>query len=225
MSSTDVGDAVELTYSAAVGTTVTVSWLDPDLVPVFEDEAVPESPPASGLFPKVFLPTRPGVWTAVFTGSGASTNVEQFSIRANALTGPPPLATVGDVGEQFGTMTVAQQSLAGTLVRAASKLVRSRFPRIDAQIAAGLLDPEVVALVVTNMVLRVLRNPGGLRSETIGPFSKSYDTGDAAGLLTITKDEHGMLVPTRSGAGAFAVGSIMMRPGLAPPPTGLTRGW
>ena len=53
---------------------------------------------------------------------------------------------------------------------------------LDADITAGLLDPELAALTVANMVLRVLRNPSGLRAETTGPFSRTYDTTAAAGL-------------------------------------------
>lgn len=224
MSSIDVGDAIELTFTTASGATVEVTWLDPDEASVFEDQPVAEAPPGSGKFPFTFLPTRAGTWTALFTASGAATAVERHYIRASPITGPPPLAVVGDVTNQFGTLTPAQEGLTNALLRAASKLVRSRFTQIDANLAAGLLDPDVVALAVTNMVLRVLRNPGGLRSETIGPFSRSYDTGDAAGLLAITDQERSMLTPVRPGA-AVAVGSIMMRPGLAPPPIGLRRGW
>jgi hypothetical protein len=214
-----------LVYTTATGAAVRRSWYDPDDQPVVELELVAESPSGSGKYPYVLQATSPGVWTARVTVSGAATAVEEYFVYARAVPAEKPLAVTGHVVEQYGPLTPAQEGLTGSLLRAASKLVRSRFPRIDAQIAAGLLDPEVAALAVTNMVLRVLRNPGGLRAETIGPFSRSYDTGDAAGLLTISKHEQAMFVPTRSGAGAYAVGSIMMRPGLAPPPTGLCRGW
>jgi hypothetical protein len=225
MTTVDVGDAFELVFTTATGATVLRSWYDPDDLPVVELEPIAEYPPGSGKYPYVFQATRPGIWTARVTVSGTATAVEEHYVYARPVPAEKPLAVIGQVTEQYGTLTPAQEGLTSALLRTASKLVRSRHPRIDVQIAAGLLDPEVVALVVTNMVLRVLRNPGGLRAETIGPFSKSFDTGDAAGLLTITKDELTMLTPTRSGAGAVAVGSIMMRPGLAPPPTGLSRGW
>jgi hypothetical protein len=215
MSSVDVGDAVEVTYTGTTGSTVVVSWIDPDLEPDFEDAAVTETPPGSGRFPYIFQPSRAGTWTARFDETGNDQQVERYYIRAADITGPPPLAVLGDISEQFGSMTVAQQQLANALLRAASKLVRSRFPSIDQQIRDGKLDADVVALGVTNMVLRVLRNPGGLRSETIGPFSRTYDTTAAAGLLVITASEEAMFSPSGVTAPNTAIGTARLRSGLA----------
>jgi hypothetical protein len=223
----DVGDAIELTFSTTTGATVAVSWFNPDMDAVVDQVAVVESPAGSGLFPYTFLPTDAGVWTAQFTASGAATAVERYYVRATALTGLPPLAAIGDVVGQFGALTPAQEGLTGWLLRAASKMVRARFPNIDAQLAGGTLDRDVVALAVANMVLRVLRNPGGLRSETVGPFSRSWDTRVAAGLLVITDEEAAMFTPVVTlPATVNPVGTIYLRPGLAPYPKGLNRsGW
>lgn len=215
MSSVDVGDAVDITYTGTTGSTVVVDWLDPNLTAVTSAVTVPEFPASSGKFPAVFLPSGPGTWTAVFRESGNDTQIERFYIRAALPTGPAPLAVLDDVREQFGTLTVAQVTLTNALLRAASKLVRSRFPSIDAQILAGRVDADVVALAVTNMVLRVLRNPAGLRSETIGPFSRTYDTTAAAGLLVITEAEQAMFTPSAVAAAATVpVGTIQLQPGF-----------
>jgi hypothetical protein len=223
----DVGDAIELTFATATGATVLVSWFDPNMDAVIDQQAVAEEPAGSGSYPYTFLATDAGVWTAQFTASGTATAVERYYVRATALTGPAPLAAIGDVAGQYGTLTPAQESLTGWLLRAASQMVRARFPNIDAQLAAGTLDRDVVALAVTNMVLRVLRNPGGLRSETVGPFSRSWDTRVAAGLLVITDDEAAMFTPVITlPATVNPVGTVLLRPGLAPPPKGLSRrGW
>jgi hypothetical protein len=218
MTSVDVGDAVELTFATASGADVVYTWLDPDQQPVLEDQPVLEAPTGSGRFPVTFLPGRAGTWTATFTAAGAATAVERYYIRASALTGPPPLAVVGDVAEQYGSLTPAQEGLASALLRAASKMIRARFPAIDTQIAAGSLDPDVVALGPVNMVLRVLRNPNGLRAETVGPFSKTYDTSAAAGQLVLTDDDAALFTPTAVLAAAtIGVGTIRVTPGLAPP--------
>lgn len=225
MSSVDAGDAIELTFTTATGADVASVWLDPDGATA-DGQAVSEAPPGSGKFPATFLPTRAGTWTALFTASGAATAVERYYVRANSATGPAPLATIGDVTDQFGVLSVAQEGLAGGLLRAASKMIRARFPAVDTLITAGRLDPDLVALAATNMVLRVLRNPGGLRSETIGPFSRAFDTTHAAGLLVLSSDEMPLLSPTVTvSTAAVAVGTIMLRPGLAPPPYGIRRGW
>lgn len=222
MASMDVGDAVTVTFTTTPGATVVVSWIGPNGLTAIDRAAVVESPAASGKYPSTYVVNAPGVWQVLYTASGTATQVERFYVRANALTGPPPLATAGEVAEQFGALSPTQEALTATLLRGASKLVRSRFPRIDAQIAKGVLDPDVVALAVVGMVLRVLRNPQGLRSETVGPFSRAYDTSAAAGLLVITADDESMFKP--NAARLSRARTIMARPGLAPWPHG-ARPW
>jgi hypothetical protein len=223
MSTVDIGDAIELVFSVTPGCAVTVTWLDPAGTAVLTDVAVPEDPVGSGLFPYTLAPNTAGVWTAQFTASGAATAVERFYVRARPVVGSPaPLATVGDVAELFGTLGPVRQSLTVALLRHASRMIRSAFADVDARIAAGELDGDNVALAVVQMVLRVLRNPGGLRSETVGPFSRSWDTNAGIGLLEITPAETGLLVPPADAEDEFQVAStIWVRPGLAPPPVGL----
>lgn len=224
MASVDVGDTVEVVYTGTTGSTVVVSWYDPDQAPVFEDEPVTETPTGSGKFPFEFQPSAAGTWTARFDETGNDQQVERYYIRASDITGPPPLAVLADVAEQYGSLTAAQQSLTNALLRAASKLVRSRFPNIDQNIIDGKLDADVVALAVTNMVLRVLRNPGGLRSETVGPFSRTYDTTVAAGLLVITAQEEAMFSPSGIAGGNTAIGTARLHAGMVPP-SGVSSGW
>lgn len=214
----DVGDAFELTFQSTTGADVTVTWLDPGGDAVIDGQTVPESG-TSGLYPVTLTASSAGMWTAVFTASGAVTAVETYYVRARAVTGLPPLAAVGDVAAQFGTLTAAQEGVTSFLLRAASAMIRHAYPYIDAQIAAGRLDPDLVALATANMILRVLRNPNGLRAETVGPFSRTYDTTTAAGLLVISATETGLLTPIVAAAATTVggVGTIRLRPGMAPP--------
>lgn len=214
----DVGDATELTYSTLAGALVTYDWIDPDLVTITSQKVVPPDPDDPTRYPVTLVPTAPGMWTARFFDAGG---VEDYFVRATTTIGkPPPFAAIGDVRVQYGDLDVDQQRLSAYLIKAASALIRQRFRLIDSQIAAGLVDPDVVALTVAGMVLRVLRNPEGLRSETTGPFSRTYDTTAAAGLLVITPDDAGQLVPAEAstGAGGFVMpGTIRVLPGMAPP--------
>lgn len=210
----DVGDALELTFTTTTGATVTATWYDPDMYPVFAEEAVSEVPAGSGRYPKTFLPDRPGMWTAEFKASGTATANDRYYVRARSLAGPPPLAAVGDIAEQQ-TLSAAQEQLAAVLIRAASQIIRARRPDIDTQIAAGAVSADMAALAVTNMVLRVLRNPGGLRAETVGPFSRTYDTTYAAGLLVFSPDEEKLVEPSAP-AGTTAAGPVRMLRASAP---------
>lgn len=221
----DVGDAIELIFTTVPSATVTLDWISPDQVTVFDDQAVSENPVGTGQYPVTFTLDSPGVWTAEFRATGTTTVVERYYVRATTLSGPPPFAAVGDVAAQFGTMSAAEQSLAGWLLRAASNMIRSRRPTIDQQIRDGFVSQDMAALAVTNMVLRVMRNPGGLRSETVGPFSRSYDTSVAAGLLVITDNEWALLEPAGASAPSTRVGSITPKAALAIAPINRTGGW
>ncbi len=226
MSTADVGDAVELTFTTNPSADVAVTWLDPNGDLVLDAAVVTETPPGSGLYPVTFVLTAPGVWTARFVASGTATAVESYYLRAASIAGAAPLATVEEVATQFGSMTPAQETLTAALLRTASAMIRSRYPAVDTWIADGRINAELVALAAINMVLRVLRNPSGLRAETIGPFSRTYDTKYAAGLLVLGEDETGLLTPPVTvSTAASPVGTIFLRPGLAPPPYGIRRGW
>ncbi len=224
MSSIDVGDALELTLSAPTGATVVASWVAPDGTVVLDEVAVTESPAGSGSYPYTFQASTAGIWKAVFRASGAATLVEQFFVRARAIDGPNPLATVGEVAELYpgGTLTGAQESLVTVLLRRASAMVRDRWSDIDDRIAAGTLAGEMVGLAVVNMVLRVLSNPAKLKSETVGPFSRTFDTGAASGLLAITAEEMALLDP-RDESGTSPARTIIARAGMAPYPEGIRR--
>jgi len=221
----DVGETLELTFSAEPGLAVSVSWLNPDQEAVIDAEPVPENPAGSGQYPATFTPTVAGVWTALFLAPG---NPQTYYVRATPVLGPPPLAVIGDVGRQFGPMTPAQEGLAGHLVRAASSLLRQRVPGIDEDVRAGRVDADVAALTVTNMVLRVMRNPNGLRSETTGPFSRTYDTSAAAGQLVVTDYDLAAVTAVEvlaDGLASLGVGTIRVVPGLVPQVRRPWEGW
>lgn len=216
----DVGDVFTVTYTSLPGATVLVDWLNPMLQPVLDQQIVPPSPSAPSQYPQQLVASSPGMWTARFFDASAT---EDYFVRATSTVGQaPPLAAIGDVAVQYGELDDDQEQLTAYLLKAASKMVRQRFPLLDQQMVAGSLDADVVALVVSGMVLRVLRNPEGLRSETTGPFSRTYDTSAAAGLLVVTQDDARGLIPPDSVAGGrvrFPVaGTIRVQPGMAPPP-------
>lgn len=222
---TDVGDAIEITFSAPTGATVTLSWFDPLGVAVQEDVAVAESPADSGLYPATLLGTAAGLWTARFTATGTVTAVENFYQQFDDPTGPAPLATIGEYTDLFGALSATRQTTAKALLRRASQLVRDRWPDIDDRIAAGTTPANSVAMAVLNMVARVMRNPQGLRAETTGPFSRTYDATASSGWLALTADDIALIDPAANPASATSrkAATIRMRPGLAPWPYGWRR--
>ena len=116
----------------------------------------------------------------------------------------------------------------------ASALLRQRAPSVDARLnlpAADKmsLDPDVVALVVAGAVKRFLVNVTGATSTsssiTAGPMSKqqsygftSRDDGSSTGSIVITDADLASLRPYS--ASRSTVGTVKVRPGLAPWPLG-----
>lgn len=212
----DVGDAVALTFAATSGATVKVSVYDPDGNLVVDDQTVPEDGSNAGSFPFTFTATAEGMWRAVFTASGVTAQVDTFYLRALPVDGPAPLATAGEVQEVFRPLNDAEHTLVRGLLRHASRRVRRRWPDVDTRLASGDLTAGDAAEAVVNMVLRVLRNPAGLRSETVGPFTRAFDPALAAGQLRLTDAEVELLAPVEA-APPPPVGTIRVTPGLAPP--------
>lgn len=208
----DVGDAVELTFSTTPGATVTATWSAPDNTVVL-DAPVPESTTDLGRYAHTFVGTTAGLWQAVFTATGTTAQREAYHVRFRPTDGAPPLATVDEYTELFGALSLPREALVRALLRRASQLVRDTYPALEEKIAAGRLSADSVGLAVLNMVVRVMRNPNGLRAETTGPFSRSYDPDLASGLLTMTAADTALLAGTRA-ARRRAAGTIWTRPGL-----------
>lgn len=142
---------------------------------------------------------------------------------------PDPFATAQDVADLWRPLSSAETARADHLVVVASAMIRHDVPLVDQWIADGLLDPVLPKQVVVNMIERVLRNPTGMKQvqQTAGPFSSggSWDTDQVGGRLYLTADDLALLEPQVIDHPAPPAGTILVRPGLAPPPYGLPRPW
>jgi hypothetical protein len=102
------------------------------------------------------------------------------------------LASVHDVESRWRTLSMSEVALASTLIEDASALLRAKVPGLDDAIAAGDVSAELVRARVVAMVVRVLRNPDGIRQRTVGDVSVTQD-GD--GMLTLTDGDLDGLAP------------------------------
>ncbi len=123
-----------------------------------------------------------------------------------------PYAVKEDVAVLYRPLSGPEEAMVTALLEHASAMLRARFPNLDQKIADGDIDATQAKVAVVNMVLRVIRNPGGLKSETVGPFSRSWDTGSGSGLLQITDAETALFGIV--GGTAPKVGSISLNPAL-----------
>jgi hypothetical protein len=200
--STNVGDAVALTFEAIAGIAVTAEVIEPDGT-ISTPMPVPADPVEADEYPFTFIPDAVGIWRVRFKGSGAAVATETYTVTVtDYASGPAPFATAVTIQTVWRDLTPEEEQRADTLCRFASQIIRQAVPDIDARIAAGKLSADVAAFVCTQMVLRVLRNPSGVAAETVGPWSVTYgSTGtQATGALYISDAELGLLTGTPTGA-------------------------
>ncbi len=136
-----------------------------------------------------------------------------------------PFAVPSDIVAVWRPLTPAEETTAPGLLMQASQRIRFLGREagidIDEKIADDELLTDMVKTAVVNAVIRVLKNPGGLRqfqrSTTSGPFTDSeggtYDTTIAAGLLYFTADDLLGILPVDDGKGW--VGTARLGMGLA----------
>jgi hypothetical protein len=111
------------------------------------------------------------------------------------------LATTADLADRLGrdlTATEARQAV--PLLDDATAIILDRFPQyLEAPTQAS-------TAVCSAMVLRVLRNPDGKRSEQIDDYSYTIDSARSAGELYLTAAELDTLRPIRTAAFSIVPG-------------------
>jgi hypothetical protein len=115
--------------------------------------------------------------------------------------------TVQDVELEWGRgeIPAEQQDHVNVLIDKAERLVVEAVPDWGDRIEAGTLTAQAIGDVVSSMVLRVLRNPSGYRSETAGDYTYQLDSAVAAGRLFLSKDERRRLRGRVGSGGAFSI--------------------
>lgn len=122
---------------------------------------------------------------------------------------------VSDVEARLGrSLNALESAQVEAWIEDLEALVLSRVPDLDERINNGSVSIGVVRSVFCTAIIRVLRNPEGLRqhTESIDDYSvtKTIDSSGSAGLLFLTDDEWSLLIPGTTGD-AFSI-----RPYAAP---------
>lgn len=103
-------------------------------------------------------------------------------------------ATIDDVVAEYdGTIGDDQIEYIERKLTSAELVVKAVAGDIGARIGSGATSFEAVKLVLCNMVIRVLRNPEGVRTQTVGPFSVSLDQAGSSAQLVITREDRQLL--------------------------------
>lgn len=107
-------------------------------------------------------------------------------------------AIVDDIENRWRPLTDRETIVASTLLDDAWMLLKLKDATIDTRLDAVPieLDTALVVMVLVEMVKRVLRNPDGIRQESIQDYSVTRDAVVSSGLLSVTDDELDLLAST-----------------------------
>ena len=120
----------------------------------------------------------------------------------------PNPVIVADIEARWRPLTAAEETVAEAYLDDAWAVVLSQVPGIEARMAAGTLSLDLVVKVVAAMVLRIMRNPDGVRQWSVDDASFTRDQALSAGLLYLADSERTELMPRASsyGSGAYFIG-------------------
>jgi hypothetical protein len=111
-----------------------------------------------------------------------------------------PFATPSDVSDRWRPLTDAETTRATVLIADASRMIRRRWPDVDARIASpvgtpGHLDADDLTMIVANMVKRAMiggveTGPGVTeQAETVGPFAVTRRFSNPLGNLYLSGED------------------------------------
>lgn len=100
-----------------------------------------------------------------------------------------------------GANAPTDTDLLTALIADAEAIVLAEYPAIQTRIDANELSADVVVMVVSRMVTRVLRNPDNVSywQQTTGPFGQARNFGENAVDIWLSAEEKQLLAPKRRG--------------------------
>jgi hypothetical protein len=99
-------------------------------------------------------------------------------------------ASASDVQTRLGKeLTPEETSLVSTRLADVERMILRRIPDLAAKVTADEIDQADVVQVEADAVLRLVRNPEGLFSETDGTYGYQFSREIASGKLEITPEE------------------------------------
>lgn len=116
------------------------------------------------------------------------------------------------------SLTSEEAALATVLLAEASAQLRLKVASVDDRIGDRSLDPAIVKGVIARAVLRVLRNPEGVKQlqKSTGPYAetRTADSAVSSGLLSFSAEDLALVEALPSGSGIPGAGTVR----LGPPP-------
>lgn len=113
-------------------------------------------------------------------------------------------ASPSDVAQRWGRpISVEDSDLIDVRLEDVERMILRRVPDLYSSVAAGSIDVDDLIQIESDAVLRLVRNPQGLFSETDGNYTYMYMQGVASGRLEILPEEWAVLGVYASGMSAI----------------------
>lgn len=103
-------------------------------------------------------------------------------------------ATTQDVEQRWRPLSPAEQLVAAALLADAWADVTTQVPSVPARVEANPTFRRVVVSILVAMVLRVLKNPDGIRQMSIDDYQVTIDSTRSSGSLYLADDERNRLL-------------------------------
>lgn len=118
-------------------------------------------------------------------------------------------ATVQDVSRRLGREITSASELAQVTawIEDIKAMILVRLPTIEDRVETGDLSQAVLSSVVSNAVIRKIKNPDGKQNERIDDYSYGLTADAARGELFLTDDEWDLLSVQRTSA-AFSIQAV-----------------
>lgn len=109
-----------------------------------------------------------------------------------------------DIEQVWRPLTTDEAALVPGLSNKAWRRILAHFPAMDANITfvapatAPLVSPDLVKDVMVSMIVRVLKNPDSVRSDSIDGDPTTLDATISSGEIYLTAEEMALLTPRPS---------------------------
>lgn len=115
-------------------------------------------------------------------------------------------ATPQDVADRWRPLSGPEETVAQTLLEDAWADVTQQVPSVPARVDASATFRRVVVSILVAMVLRVLKNPDGIRQMSIDDYQVTIDSTRSSGALYLADDERDRLLEvTQTLPGIYSV--------------------
>lgn len=105
-----------------------------------------------------------------------------------------------EMNREAGSLTATETALFMRWLNRVEATIKARVPDLEAHVASGAIDLDLLIAVESGAVARVARNPEGLRTVTVsvddGTATQTRDASSSDGMLRLTDDEWALLTPS-----------------------------